>query len=78
MSKANFHNRKVSDALSDEEVTKIVNQRLPRWKAACDNAEADTVIFNHRAFGHSLDETFLLACAIRYARVVKKLVMIYP
>ena len=78
MSKANFHNRKVSDALSDEEVTKIVSQQLLRWKAPCANAEADTVIFDQRAFGHSLDETFLLACAIRYARVVKKLVMIYP
>jgi len=77
MSKAEFHRRKVSDALSDEEVTEIVSRRLPRWKAACDNNEADTVIFNHRAFGHSLDETFLLACAIRYARIAKKIVMIH-
>ena len=77
MSKANFHNRKVSDALSDEEVTKIVGRRLPRWKAACDNTEADTVIFDQRAFGHSLDETFLLACAIRYARIADKTVIIH-
>src|SRR2546422_643818 len=68
MSKANFHNHETPSALSDEEISKIVSQRLPRWKAACDNAEADTVVFNHRAFGHSLDETFLLACAIRYAQ----------
>ena len=78
MSKAEFHHRKVSDALSDEEVTKIVSQRLPHWKAACDNTQADTVIFNNRAFGHSLDETFLLACAMRYARIAKKTVMIHP
>ena len=78
MSKAEFHRRKVSDALSDEEVTKIVSQRLPRWKAACDNGEADTVIFDQRAFGHSLNETFLLACAIWYARIAKKTVMIHP
>src|SRR5438067_1659122 len=78
MSKAECHHRKVSDALSDEEVTKIVSQRLHRWKAACDDTDADTVIFDHRAFGHSLNETFLLACAIWYARIAKKTVMIYP
>jgi len=59
-------------------VTKTVSQQLPRWKAACDNAEAETVILDQRAFGHSLDETFLLACAIPYARIAKKIVMIYP
>ena len=58
-------------------MTKTVSQQLPRWKAA-HNAEAETVILDQRAFGHSLDETFLLACAIRYARIAKKIVMIYP
>ena len=78
MSKRNFHNRDVSTALSDKEVTRIISQRIPRWKAACDHAETDTVIFDQRAFGRSLDETFLMACAIRYARITNKIVMIPP
>jgi len=78
MSKAECHHRKVSDALSDEEVSKMVSRRLPRWKATCDNAEADTVIFDHRVFGYTLNETFLLACAIWFALIAKKTVMIHP
>lgn len=78
MSKRNFHMQDVSGPLSDEEVVRIVSHRIPHWKAACDHAEADTVIFDQRAFGHSLDETLLMACAIRYARIANKMVMIHP
>ena len=78
MSKRNFDNQDVSTALSDEEVTRIVSQRIPHWKAACDHAEADTVVFDQRAFGRSLDETFLMACAIRYARIANITVMVHP
>ena len=78
MSKTEFHNHKASAALSDEEVTEIVSQQLPRWKAACDNAEADSVIFSQKAFGESFDETLLMGCAIKYAAIAKKKVTILP
>jgi hypothetical protein len=78
MSKMKFHYHKVSAALPDEEVTKIVSEQLPRWKAACDNAEADGVILSQKAFGESLDETLLLAFAIKYAAIAKKNVTIVP
>lgn len=78
MTKRNFHSQDVSAAISDEEVARIVTQRIPRWKAACDHTEADTVVLDQRAFGRSLDEMFLMACAIRYARITNKIVMIHP
>jgi hypothetical protein len=59
-------------------VTKIVSQELPGWKKACDSTEADIVVLSQKAFGKSLDETFLLGCAIKYAAIAKKKVMIAP
>jgi hypothetical protein len=60
------------------EIVKIVDQQLPHWRAACDHAGADTVFLNQRAFGHSDDELFLLAVAIKYAGIAKKNVTIAP
>ncbi len=78
MSKTEFHNHKTPAALTDQEVTEIVSRQLPRWKAACDNAEADSVICSQKAFGESFDETLLMGCAIKYAAIAKKKVTILP
>jgi len=78
MSKTEFHNRTAPAALTDQEVTEIVSRQLPRWKAACDSAEADSVIFSQKAFGESFDETLLMGCAIKYAAIAKKKITILP
>jgi hypothetical protein len=63
---------------TDEEVVSIVGERLPRWKVACDRPGADIVIIQQEAFGRLESEVFLLHCAIRYAGITGKTVMIAP
>jgi hypothetical protein len=64
--------------ITDEEVVSIIGERLPRWKDACDRPGADIVIMQQEAFGRSQSEVLLLHCAIRYAGIVGKTVMIAP
>jgi hypothetical protein len=64
--------------ITDEEVVSIIGERLPRWKVACDKPGADIVIIQQEAFGRSQSERFLLHCAIRYAGIAGKTVMIAP
>ena len=64
--------------ITDEEVASFIGERLPRWKAACDKPRADIVIIQQEAFGKSQSEIFLLHCAIRYAGIAGKTVMIAP
>jgi len=61
---------------SPEEISRIIDERLPHWRAACDHAQADTVILNQRAFGASERELFLLGIAIKYAGSANKNVTI--
>jgi hypothetical protein len=62
--------------VSSAEIQRIVNEKMPRWKVACNRADADIVILNQSAFGSSRHELFLLSVAIKYAGIVKKNVMI--
>jgi len=64
--------------ISTRDVSRIVDEQMPHWRAACDHAGADTVFRNQRAFGFSDDELFLLAVAIKYAGIAKKNVTITP
>jgi hypothetical protein len=61
-----------SAALSDEAVTKLVAEELPRWKAACDHPEGQVVILNQQAFGKSASDMLLLGLAIKYAGIAGK------
>jgi hypothetical protein len=65
-----------ANALSDFEITTLVTEQLPHWKAACNHAGADTVLLNQMAFGRSEDELRLLGAAIKYAGIARKNVMI--
>jgi len=64
--------------ITDEEVVSVVGERLPQWKVACEKPGADIVIIQQEAFGRSRSEVFLLHCAIRYAGITGKTVMIAP
>jgi hypothetical protein len=64
--------------ITDEEVASIIGEQLPRWKVACNEPGADIVIIQQEAFGRSQSEFFLLHCAIRYAGIAGKTVMIAP
>lgn len=64
--------------VTDEEVIAIIDESLPHWKRACDEAGSDTVILQQQAFGRSLRELFLLHAAIRYAGIHGKTVVICP
>jgi len=64
--------------ITDEEVVSIIGERLPRWKVACDKPGADIVIIQQEALGRLQSEIFLLHCAIRYAGIAGKTVMIAP
>jgi hypothetical protein len=64
--------------LSDYEVRAVILENLPRWKAACDDVAADTVILQQHAFGSSSAELFLMSVAIKYAGLVKKHVTVVP
>ena len=63
---------------SDNEVTEIIREKLPRWQAACSQIGADTVILQQMAFGTTQEELFLMALAIRYAGIVGKIVTVIP
>lgn len=64
--------------VSDEEVRAIVKEQIPQWKAACENAGAEAILLAQDAFGHSFEETMLLAIAIRYADMTGKTVTVIP
>ena len=67
-----------SQPLTEEEIVRLVTEHIPRWREACDNPGADTVVLQQRAFGSSADELFLIALAIKYAGMKKKTVTIAP
>jgi hypothetical protein len=69
-------NSKYAPEITDAQVIEIVQRRLPQWRAACDHAEADSVILQHHAFGKTHEEILLMGLAIRYAGIVRKDVMI--
>jgi hypothetical protein len=69
-------NSKDASEITDAQVIEIIHRQLPRWQAACDHAEADTVILDQRAFGQTHEEILLLGLAIRYAGIAGKDVMI--
>lgn len=64
--------------LTDAEIVRVIDEQLPRWKSACDNKGAEIVIIQQQAFNRSVDDSFLLLVAIRYAGLVGKTVMIAP
>ena len=76
MTKSIAGKHKSADEISDADIIRIVTDRLPHWKVACDNGKADMVILQQRAFGRSDDELLLLALAIKYAGIAKRDVMI--
>lgn len=61
---------------TDEEIEAVIQERLPKWKVACDQPAASTVFLDQRAFGGSIDEMLLMAFAIKYARLARKNVTI--
>jgi hypothetical protein len=65
-----------ADVLSDKAITEIVTENLPKWKSACQNADASCVILTQGAFKKTDNDLFLLAVAIKYAGIAKKDVMI--
>jgi hypothetical protein len=67
-----------AQSISDEEVLRLVSENIPRWRKACDDSDADTVVLQQRAFGSSPNELFLMGIAIRYAGMMHKTVMIAP
>ncbi len=67
-----------SQPVTEEEIIKLGTENIPRWRAACDNSEADTLVLQQQAFGSSTEELFLIAIAIKYAGIAKKTVMIAP
>lgn len=62
--------------LSDEDIVFLVEQNIPRWKAACDHADTDMVIFHQMAFSTTPDDLFLVGIAIKYAGIAKKKVTV--
>jgi hypothetical protein len=52
--------------LGRAELRKIVKQHLPAWAKAC-AADAGTIVMHEEAFGTSIGELVLLACAVKYA-----------
>jgi hypothetical protein len=67
-----------SREISHAEIARIVDEQLPHWHAVCDHRGADTIFLNQRPFGLSDKEFFLLAIAIKYAGIAKKIVAITP
>jgi hypothetical protein len=67
-----------SAGIPDAEIARIINENLPHWQAASDSPDADLVILQHRAFGSSPDELFLMSLAIKYAEIAHKKVTILP
>ena len=64
------------DTLTDEAIVKIITNKLPSWKSACEHAGADHVIFDQFAFGNTTDDLLLMAIAIKYAKLKGKSVTI--
>ena len=60
------------DALTDEAITRIVDENLPKWKRACLDTDASCVILSQRSFSTTDNDLFLLAVAIMYAGITKK------
>lgn len=65
-----------TDGLTDEAITKIVDQNLPKWKRACHYTDTSCVILQQSAFNTTDNDLFLLAVAIKYAGIMKKEVTI--
>jgi len=67
-----------AENITAAEVEAIVNEELPQWKKACENAVAEIVIFHQDAFGNSFKELLLMAITIKYARLKGKSVTVVP
>lgn len=78
MKRINHESIAAAAHVSDEEVRAIVEEQMPQWKAACENAGAEAILLTQDAFGHSFEETMLLAIAIRYADMTGKTVTVIP
>jgi hypothetical protein len=61
-----------TDALTDEAITRIVDQNLPKWKRACFYTDTSCVVLQQSAFNTTDSDLFLLAVAIKYAGIMKK------
>jgi len=60
------------DALTDEAITRIEDENLPKWKRACLDPDASCVILAQRSSSSTDNDLFLLAVAIKYAGITKK------
>jgi len=63
---------------SDEQVVELITQEFPLWKIACDRVAPKRVTLYQEAFGKSLNDSFVLHPAIRYAGIMGKTVVIKP
>lgn len=63
---------------SDERVVELITQEFPLWKIACDRVARKRVTLYQEAFGKSLNDSFVLHLAIRYAGIKGKTVVIKP
>jgi hypothetical protein len=61
-----------TDALTNEAITKIVDENLSKWKRACLHADASCVILRQSSFNTTDNDLFLLAVAIKYAGIMKR------
>jgi hypothetical protein len=73
-----FTKSRLSSTMTDTEIIRIIGEQLPHWKRACDDKGAEMVIIQQQAFNRSVDDSFLLVVAIRYAGLAGKTVMIAP
>jgi len=78
MPQQHVRTNRFSPEITDEEIAQIVADRLPQWKAACDNPSGDIVIIQQEVFRRSVEDMLLLHAAIRYAGNACKTVMIAP
>ena len=63
---------------TDKKVIELIAQEFPLWKISCDRATPNRVTLYQDAFGKSLEASFVLHLAIRYAGIKGKTVVIKP
>jgi hypothetical protein len=61
-----------ADLFSPEDLERIVGNKLPGWKRACTESDADAIVLHELAFGMSGSELLLFSCALKYAALKGK------
>lgn len=64
---AQFPPQNPEDAFATDDFRRIVEKYLPAWKRACTTSDSEGIVLHELAFGSSLRELVLFACAIKFA-----------